>query len=512
MPDRRRREQTDMTTSPPEADIAAADPTPPVSFVRWAVGVLVPLLAYEALVFVLMDERAPSVGVYLVPIVYVAAFMFRCGVVNGFQRGHAVAAGALAFLMGVACFVFPVPPGVFIPAAWVAYVLLPGPFPAVIWIVAPVTVGVLLGLALSIAHWIAYPHGIRSFCLWFLVHAAGAGVGAALLAFLMIEGLRTDYAYLEGMIFWLVASPLVVLPHLYLTWLAQRRTAADAAPATEPRSSILAAPLLRNGCAALAVYGAVAVGRVVSIDMGWHALAWPYYDMEMAGVFGFYDRPYGEAPITIGGQAYLITAEWFDTVAAKDEDNAYSFVVLRIRFDSIVDRYSAPPELLSRFVEIKLSEGQTAFSTIRKEAGSTEVACRSRHLGPLTTCWNVDQSIPFVWIPQASDYSARIEPDIGTDGVLLFDDDPAQPGFEIRCHRYEFECAMVFDDGRIQVLVRFSATLLPYWNEIRGWVDYQLEDTRRRAETFGKPFRIDLDRSPMDSTRHPPLDVRQRRP
>ena len=501
-----------MTASPPVTPTHAADRAAPISFARWALGVLVPLLAYVALVFVLMGERSWSVGAYLVPIVYVAVFIYRYGILNGCRRAHAVAAAAFVALTGVACFVFPVPPGVFIPAAWVAYVLLPGPFPTVIWIVAPVTMGVLLGLALSIAHWIAYPHGIRSFCLWFLVHAAGAGAGAALLAFFMIEGLRTDYAYLEGIIFWLAASPLVILPHLYLTWLAHRRTAVNATPATEPSSSSLPGPLLRNGCAALVVYGAVAVGRVVSIDMGWHALAWPYYDMEMAGVFGFYDRPYGEAPIMIGGQVYLIPAEWFDTVAAKDEDNAFYFVVLRIRFDSMVDRYGAPPELLSRFVEIKLSEGQTEFSTIRKDAGSTEVACRSRHLGPLTTCWNVGHAIPFVWIPQASDYAARIEPDIGTDGVLLFDDDPTEPGFEIRCHKYEFECAMVFDDGRIQVLVRFSTTLLPCCNEIRGWVDYQLEDTRRRAETFGKPFRIDLDRSPMDSTRHPPLDVRQRRP
>ena len=85
--------------------------------------------------------------------------------------------------------------------------------------------------------------------------------------------------------------------------------------------------------------------------------------------------------------------------------------------------------------EIKLSEGQTEFSTIRKDAGSTEVACRSRHLGPLTTAGNVGHAIPFVWIPQASDYAARIEPDIAPDGVLLFDDDPTEPGFEIRCHK-----------------------------------------------------------------------------
>ena len=73
-----------------------------------------------ALVFVLMGERSWSVGAYLVPIVYVAVFIYRYGILNGCRRAHAVAAAAFVALTGVACFVFPVPPGVFIPAAWVA--------------------------------------------------------------------------------------------------------------------------------------------------------------------------------------------------------------------------------------------------------------------------------------------------------------------------------------------------------------------------------------------------------
>ena len=121
-----------MTASPPVTPTHAADRAAPISFARWALGVLVPLLAYVALVFVLMGERSWSVGAYLVPIVYVAVFIYRYGILNGCRRAHAVAAAAFVALTGVACFVFPVPPGVFIPAAWVAYVLLPGPFPAVI--------------------------------------------------------------------------------------------------------------------------------------------------------------------------------------------------------------------------------------------------------------------------------------------------------------------------------------------------------------------------------------------
>ena len=97
-----------MTASPAVTPTDAANRAAPISFARWALGVLVPLLAYVALVFVLMGERSWSVGAYLVPIVYVAVFIYRYGILNGCRRAHAVAAAAFVALTGVACFVFPV--------------------------------------------------------------------------------------------------------------------------------------------------------------------------------------------------------------------------------------------------------------------------------------------------------------------------------------------------------------------------------------------------------------------
>ena len=87
-----------MTASPPVTPTDAANRAAPISFARWALGVLVPLLAYVALVFVLMGERSWSVGAYLVPIVYVAVFIYRYGILNGCRRAHAVAAAAFVAL------------------------------------------------------------------------------------------------------------------------------------------------------------------------------------------------------------------------------------------------------------------------------------------------------------------------------------------------------------------------------------------------------------------------------
>ena len=72
---------------------------------------------------------------------------------------------------------------------------------------------------------------------------------------------------------------------------------------------------------------------------------------------------------------------------------------------------------------------------------------------------------------------------------------PSKAEFEIRCHVHGFKCEMAFEDERAQVLVRFSSTLLPYWNHIRTWVAGNLEDARWRAKTFGRPVTIRIDQS-----------------
>ncbi len=472
-----------MTESDPDAEPAAAERPEPPSFARWALGVLAPLAAYEAAFFIFTDKHLQSIGVYLIPMVYVAAYMYRYGVLNGYRRIHVAAASAFAFCLGLTSFAFPVTPGIYFAAGLAVVLLLAVAAPGLLYLAAPAVGGALFGIALTAAQWVAFPLPGRTVLRWLSAHILGIAVGAMLLAISTFKAFNAELSNFEGTLSLLITAPLAALPHLYLTWRAHRATVASPAAAIQKKPSKLAIPLARIGSIAVAVYVLVAAARVAMLDAGWYALAWPYDDIKSIEVFGFTDRPYGEAPIRVGDQEYLIPAELFDTMAAKSDPYTYYFVILRVRADSMIGELFLPPELRTRFVEIKISESGEGLGTVTTDTSETNVSCKEKHLHSLTVCWEKNGHNDYFGLPGEPDFEALIEPDFGPGSIYLFDP-VSDTAFGMACDDHDFECEMVFNDKAAQVRVRFSTTLLPYWRNIHGWVTYQLEDFRRRAGNY----------------------------
>ena len=112
--------------SSPEADSAAADPTPPIPFARWALGVLVPLAAWEVGIAIFVsDDAFFDYLLFGTPLVYAAIYCGRHALAMGLPVIRALTIAAFTPAAAFTVYAFPVMGGSLYPLYWIG--ARPGP-------------------------------------------------------------------------------------------------------------------------------------------------------------------------------------------------------------------------------------------------------------------------------------------------------------------------------------------------------------------------------------------------
>ena len=505
-----------MTASPTVTPTDAAERVAPITFVRWAVGVLVPLAVISATV-VWLAARAGAVPdfTFLVVVVVYSAIFWPCFAIAARQSVAAgIGAAVLTTVVAFAIAGYPIAWGFFSAAFWLRNTMGP------LWVPLPMLIlaihGGLFGLVMAAIHRLAFSRPAGSNERWLAAHVKGSAASGAMLAAttvpMAILGQVVPVAGWGALL--LICGMAGVLPHLYVTW----RVLTSARPNANVTAPTIGATraLLRMAAVAGLAYTAVAYAHHASYGSGPKALMWPNEWKQEA----FFDvapgRPDPSFIIEIGRERYRIDDTFMTDWVRPTGERAY----FRVRFEfplwALVAGDAAPAARgravdAHEVVKVKLADYPASYVATHEvvklklasypadEVNTDErnyerpYRCKDDHFHGLTVCWHERESFASFSPPDTFDRRMAIRFSTRDETVYYFGD-ADEPDTWLACWEFNGLCNAQLGRNGNSAQLLFPWTLLRHWRGI-------IEGVRRTLDSYVLPQHA---RCRVDMSRHCP--------